>query len=678
MKAYWIESCNQKNYEICLTKTVGPADNASIAIIAKYTYNLYVNGEFVCYGPARTASGYARVDRIDITDRLTKDKNVISLFCLSVEMKTLCFSGGRSFVGCELVLDGCTYDAKDFSCYRMTDRVDRVERMSAQRGYVEVYRQTADRNLLQDCIPDHLIEQEMPRLLERCVPYAFNQRSGGTLIKQGTATMDNPEKWGASLVNFLTDCNTGDFYPLSACEEILYQQLQKIHYREDGMGNSAYRIFDFGKTYCGKIEISIAVETDVTLWVTYDDLLIDGYVYFGREQIIHGLKWTLKKGVYTLHSSEVYAMRYLSIVSDGPVDNIAVNVIRIENPVRKENNLPDPQLAMVYDAAQNTFCQNAYDLYTDCPSRERAGWLCDSFFTAKAERYFTGNNVVERNFLENYLLYDGASFKDAAILPACFPSSPGHENDFIPNWMLWLLVELEDYLKRTGDEKFVLRFTAKIRKILSYFSKFENEYGFLENLHGWVFLEWSHANDFMSDVNFPSNMLYCGALKSAGRILKDDDLLKKADTLRDHILAFSYNGEYFYDNALRKDGNLITTDNISETCQYFAALFDIAPDKKEFVEKLAVKFDPFAPKSDGFAPSPMFIGYIVRLLLLFENGHYERLLHECKAKFLPMAEKTGTIWEFFDESASCNHGFGSIIGYFVAEADEKCRKTIFN
>ncbi len=36
-------------------------------------------------------------------------------------------------------------------------------------------------------------------------------------------------------------------------------------------------------------------------------------------------------------------------------------------------------LKAIYDAAVETFRQNALDVYMDCPTRERAGWLCDSF-----------------------------------------------------------------------------------------------------------------------------------------------------------------------------------------------------------------------------------------------------------------------------------------------------------
>ena len=57
--------------------------------------------------------------------------------------------------------------------------------------------------------------------------------------------------------------------------------------------------------------------------------------------------------------------------------------------------------------------------------------------------------------------------------------------------------------------------TEKVLKLLNYLKGFENDTGLLEKLPSWVFVEWSAANSFVQDVNFPSNMLYARALAAA-------------------------------------------------------------------------------------------------------------------------------------------------------------------
>ena len=72
---------------------------------------------------------------------------------------------------------------------------------------------------------------------------------------------------------------------------------------------------------------------------------------------------------------------------------------------RRQFAASDERLNRLFAAGRETFRQNALDIFMDCPSRERAGWLCDSFFTARvAQRPVPATPRVEQNFLENFLL----------------------------------------------------------------------------------------------------------------------------------------------------------------------------------------------------------------------------------------------------------------------------------
>ena len=114
----------------------------------------------------------------------------------------------------------------------------------------------------------------------------------------------------------------------------------------------------------------------------------------------------------------------------------------------------------------------------DCPTRERAGWLCDSYFMAKAERYFTGENVIERNYLENYLLPEKFSDIPEGMVPMCYPADSWTGN-FIPNWAMWLVIELADYQVRTGDMGLIQAFKERVYGILNWFLQYENDDGLL-------------------------------------------------------------------------------------------------------------------------------------------------------------------------------------------------------
>ncbi len=50
------------------------------------------------------------------------------------------------------------------------------------------------------------------------------------------------------------------------------------------------------------------------------------------------------------------------------------------------------------EAARHTFAHNAVDLLTDCPSRERAGWLSTVFLVGGQSAFLRATLKVERAF----------------------------------------------------------------------------------------------------------------------------------------------------------------------------------------------------------------------------------------------------------------------------------------
>ena len=226
------------------------------------------------------------------------------------------------------------------------------------------------------------------------------------------------------------------------------------------------------------------------------------------------------------------------------------------------------------------------------------------------------------------------------------------------------MVQLEEYLARSGDRDTVRALEPRLMKLLDYFRPFRNEDGLLEKLSGWIFVEWSKANEFVQDVNYPSNMLYAECLAAMGRMYKRPELLAEAESIRAVIRKQSFDGEFFVDNAVRKDGKLQITRNHSEVCQYFAFYFHVAtPETHPTLWQTLVKdFGPQRKQTKAFPqvhPANAFIGNVLRLELLSGAGLSQQLLDESLAYQLYMVERTGTLWEHDGTLASCNHGFAS-------------------
>ena len=206
----------------------------------------------------------------------------------------------------------------------------------------------------------------------------------------------------------------------------------------------------------------------------------------------------------------------------------------------------------------------------------------------------------------------------------------------------------------------------------------------------WVFVEWSKANDFVKDVNYPNNMIWAATLEAADRLYGRPDLKAEAAAMKETIRRQSWTGEWFCDNAVRqKDGTLKISGECSETCQYYAFYFGTATPEAypTLYRSLVEEFGPdrtAAGRYPKIYPSAPFIGNFLRLDWLGRCGFADRLAKEMSGYFLFMVDRTGTIWENVDSSdnGSCCHGFASHVAVFLirditgVKNIDRIRKTV--
>ena len=115
---------------------------------------------------------------------------------------------------------------------------------------------------------------------------------------------------------------------------------------------------------------------------------------------------------------------------------------------------------------------------------------------------------------------------------------------------------------------------------------------------------------------------------------------------------------------IRKNGKLVSSGNISETCQYYAFYFGTADEKRypELYKTLVEKFGPTRDEEVTYpnvAKSNAFIGNMLRSDYLARQGLGEKFLESAQESYYKMASVTGTLWEHDRIQCSLNHGFGS-------------------
>ncbi len=689
---------HEKNRSFIFVLDLNKTQKGEICISASSCYKLIADGKLIGFGPSRAAHGFCRVNTYSFTSRY------IAVEVHSHYVKNFCWVKCEPFFACVLETeDGREYFAEDFNCYTLADRVQKVQRYSFQRGFTEVYVNSRDRSelYLNNPLPPFSYTETEEAALPRVLPSftvnpTLNVLLPASCIDSGIAVknadlpiyIDRSEtQVGTVLEGFLREewqaFPSDDISRLSFVSEKIPtdNNMGKKTFSEEKF-DYLYKTYDFLHIVAGITELEITAENAGEIYATFDEILEDDELKTlnpFRGSVANAFKWTVKKaGVYALSTFEPYAFRYLRIINSAGII-VKVKVRAYENP--EANKLvfscEDKRVENIMEAARRTFAHNAVDLLTDCPSRERGGWLSDSYFSSVAERVFTGDNKVERAFLQNYV-YADRSDHPRGMIPRCYPADYYEKDGFIPNWAMWYILEIYKYYTQYGADETVESARANVEGILEYFAGAENEYGVLEDLKGWVFIEWSEANnpEHIAGINVPSNACYYATLLAADEIYNIAGLKEKALKIKDFLFSHAFVDGFFVDNLVRnKNGEPVPTEYYTETCQYYMFFFRCA-DKTTHGKLFEKMIDLYGKGKNAencsdkkqLAPSNMIYGVYMRLELLMREGRRKDLFEECMRYFYGMAEKTGTLWENLSSSASCDHGFASYVSRFIIYA----------
>ena len=676
-KPVWVRDREtEKNLSVCLSATVKKS-SAFLRISAHTLYQAFLNGRLIAEGPARAGHGYYRVDMIDLSDKLDNEENDLKIIVAGYNLASFYLLNEPSFVCAEVISDGrpvAVTGGNGFDSRLYTERISKVQRYSYQRPFAEVY------SLPGKYAPVNLVPTGEKRFIEREVPYPkYDSSPINLMISKGTFDVNEPETLEFcknSYQPFIRGTGGDYSFELDDLEVFSEREIRRLSCsmepcRRAGdsfeLSKNECFLADLGKELTGFIQFDIET-TGGRLFITFDEVLRNGDIDFSRLTTTNCVIYDLEPGRYSITGMEPYSFRYIKFHScsdKAVISNPKIIKFEFGGEIYAAPVFGDPELGRIYDAAVSTFKQNTLDIYMDCPSRERAGWLCDSFFTSRTERELTGKSVVEHAFLDNFVFSEKFGVPDG-MLPMCYPSDQ-YDGTYIPNWAMWYGIELNEYYKRTGDRALIDSAKSRIYALVGFLRRFENSDGLLDKLESWVFVEWSHSNDLVQDINYPSNMLYSLFKRSIGELYSDNALTEESRLLAETIRKKSYRNGWFCDNSVYNENGIAElSGEVTETCQYYAFFTGVATKEQfgDLWERLVNGFGPHRKEKNDYPDiyfSNAFIGNYLRLELLFRDGLYDQMLDEIKGYFGYMADKTGTLWENDGDYASCNHGFASYV-----------------
>ena len=675
-KRIWLKGLSKEmNVQARFTAELSVPSGSKLYMAGATFYKVYFDGKLIHHGPAPTATGYARVDVIALPAKRTSAN--ITVEVAGYASNSYAAVNQPSYLIAEIVAGDeiLAYTGRDFKAQRVFSRTQKTLRYSRQRHFSEVW----DLDVKDEECEIEILDNSITYLERRSPLPSLDIEAPNDAFCKGKFTLpaDFDEKVPGEVTSFLSETLVGrSMFPYSEIAKHPQNIIaaadysiaeNKCEYR-GSLTAGEFCAFACERNSSGLIHLDYIAPEGARIIITHDEI-VDGGRFPNRMKSANVIDVS-GSGSISFENFEIYGFKYYAVfVVTGAIELQNVYKINIRHAPKNMPtlNTDDEELLAIYDASLESFRSNSLGIFMDCPTRERAGWLCDSYYISRGAYTLTGNTLVEDDFLENFRLH-GCKTIPEGMIPMCYPSEHP-SGQFIPQWSLWFILQLPYYKKRNPEADLEL-FRGTVDGLLGFFAKYENELSLLEDLPAWTFVEWSMANKWCAGVNFPTNMLYAATLCAAADMYGYEELRGKAEKIRERVRELSFDGSFFHDQALRdENGKLVVNDNISETCQYYAFYFGTADDEKyaKLKDTLLTKFGPDVDNYPNIEKSNAFMGILLRMDNLLAWGRQDMVIDQIKGYFLHMARLTGTLWEHKNVAASLNHGFPTFIAGILIE-----------
>jgi len=346
----------------------------TLRVTASTLYRVFLNGEFLGYGPARTAHGFFRVDEYNIGDVVKSGENMLAIEVAGYNVNTYYTLDQPSFLQAELESDGkiilATGNDTGFSAFELKERLQKVERFSFQRPFTEYYRISEGfdawkTSAVVSLNPLKLAEQPGGKLIPRNLPMPeFETLRPLETYAKGTIGFQKPERYykDRSLVR-ISEQFKGypeseiEVLPSQRMQEMRTQTMEQVSEKYSGtpvvLAENEFATFDFGTNLSGFIGSHMSCSEPSTIIFYFDEILTDGDVNTKKRMpnMNNQVVYELQPGTYALETFESYTFKYLkAIVTAGncTVHDVYIREYAYPDNARATFSSSNPKLNAIY------------------------------------------------------------------------------------------------------------------------------------------------------------------------------------------------------------------------------------------------------------------------------------------------------------------------------------------
>ena len=275
----------------------------------------------------------------------------------------------------------------------------------------------------------------------------------------------------------------------------------------------------------------------------------------------------------------------------------------------------DRHLDKIWATAWRTLRNSSTEIFID-PYYEQLQYVGDSRIESMVSIYVSGDDRLMRKAIQSF---------DASRLPNGLTQSrfPSYIVQVIPTYSLLWVDMIHDYYMYRDDPKFIEQFLPGIETVLGWFERKTDHTGLLTGLEWWNFTDWTEgfqngippgADDGYS-ANVSLQFVY--ALQNAAEIFEHFHQTDKAEKYRQMADRIKYNVRVrCYDISKKLLAERPEKDVFSQHTNVFAILTDAIPQKDQpaLMERLLAPKDNFGKPIDIIKASIYFQFYVNRAL----------------------------------------------------------------